>query len=58
MSFCGCWWKEQEISLRNVTGNYTQIWNEIYLRKHVRTCLGARKVNFLGNHRTGDVKVE
>lgn len=60
MNFCGCWWKEQEISLRNVTDNSTQIWSKIYLREHVctETCLGKRKVQFLGSHRIDDVKVE
>lgn len=57
MIFCGCWWKEQKISLRNVTDNYTQIWSKIYLREHVYTCLGKRTVKFLGSHRIGDVKV-
>lgn len=60
MSFSGCWWKEQEISLRNVTINNIQIWSKIYLREHgcTETSPGNRKMKFLGSQRVEDVKVE
>lgn len=60
MSFCGCWWKEQEISLRNVTDNYTQICSKIYLREQLctETCFVKRKAKLSWKHRTGDVNVE
>lgn len=60
MSFGGCWWKEQEISLRNVAINNIQIWSKIYLREHecTETSLGNRKVKFLGRQRIGDMKFE